>query len=1310
MLKLKRMLSKTAAIAAAAVVAFGGLIGLQAVVPGGVQEANAATEEVTLTVDLKWWPNGGYEMSVPAGAIGSKRFNNTIVYYYHRTIPGGYYGDYETVEEKKVVTSPGLIPGVANSALQEAHRRINTWAISDGCVRSSAGYWSDPLCNWYPAESAPTNPAYVCGRRMCKQPKYTPPKTDPNPTYESKVCYGMSSPTDTCSVPGTIDSISDSTLCVSGKCDNDSDGKIDSPVNPDDFTKTGAASTLSSQNLTINTDTDSSFSENNATVTTSGSTQLYIHDFMNVPAGLNIVANPTTGVATFSGNKMKPGTYVITQVVYPFGYPNNKITNTVTLNVKDTTAPVIQPISDKTLKTDSKITPGKNRVSIPFQITDNSGVYIVSSVTGLPKGLSWTKSGISGNIDPSETGKTFDVTVNAEDTIIPGHPTHEINKSSKSFRITVVDGTEPDIGTTDFAGLTDRLEPQPGQVSREVSFELVTGDNSGVDPDVSFSRPLPDGLKYDKFTKMITGRLEPHTFLQTPYRLTVTAKDTAGNVRNKLMTVTISDGTEPQITFTDQTANTGDNFSYTFPNVSDNSGNKPKVTLEGIPRGLGWNDVSYTLSGTILPELARNNGVNKMTVVSRDLAGNSTNPKVFTLKVIDTTPPEIPEIIKDKDGNPLVVDGLHVLNDDTTTTEDVYTRQIVATDNSESDLKYDISGLPLGIGYDEDTGLISGMTKKPGIYPIDVKVTDPSGNTSVGARYYLTVLDKTLPSMVGDPQSTGETSVKNEVELQFSDNDGFPPSLELGQMPQNNATQNIATEVVYDPATGLTTLKVTVIARTPGVREFPVTVTDRAGNAYTDKVVISIVDTTPPTISGGPFKCETGKPCNKKINVNDNSGGKTTVNVDNPGQLPPGVTIDADGNITGSTDKPGEYRVDVTAKDESGNEAKAVVVIIVTDSTPPTVTIDGKDTRDHNAEYTLEVGTPINPIRLETSDNSGETPRLEFGPLPDGLQFAPDRKGGTISGTPIKTGDYTTHATLTDPSGNITRFTILFHIIDTTAPKATGGEGSKTVNGYIQWTVEAGTDIELKINVKDNNPGVKPLVSLVSGKLPDNTELSQDGVLKGKPRDIGVYNSIWRVADPAGNKTDIQVRVNVVDTTPPMIVMPKTLSLPACETMVNLTYPIQILDSARNGAVEVTNTTGAPDGLKYSHADFIKDRQFFGILGKKAKPGTVYHPEFTARDKAGNLATETGTIKIVACTPEEIEKALRNAPQVPDGLRDGYPNADISGGNNVGGNIGPRASAGTLAKTGVALGGLALVGAMAGLGVLVARKSRKQMK
>ena len=41
MLKLKRMLTKTAAIAAAAVVAFGGLVGLQAVVPGGVQKANA---------------------------------------------------------------------------------------------------------------------------------------------------------------------------------------------------------------------------------------------------------------------------------------------------------------------------------------------------------------------------------------------------------------------------------------------------------------------------------------------------------------------------------------------------------------------------------------------------------------------------------------------------------------------------------------------------------------------------------------------------------------------------------------------------------------------------------------------------------------------------------------------------------------------------------------------------------------------------------------------------------------------------------------------------------------------------------------------------------------------------------------------------------------------------------------------------------------------------------------------------------------------------------------------------------------------
>lgn len=1309
MLKLKRMLTKTAAIAATAVVAFGGLVGLQAAVPGGVQKANAYSNPCgyvyTDGIPVYYCANQitnprytysyqtSYQPDCPSSssiydAIGywtvGGSYGPTHGWYPRDTRPSGYPG-YDYCEYNL------YIAGTAHGATAEFE--WENWGVLKGptgrmCGSNGFGGGADPVvCGMNLGGSA-----FMYATSMPSR-EYRPP--------EYCTCYGTG-----CS-------------CAPGGDTIVSPPSVSLPENPDfkptDITQIPTVTSV--DQFTNTTDPMKPYSIHaSATGDNSGVNATPITATASgLPQGVTYTVTRDSGsdrrgvTVAFSGTAKKPGIYPVTVSFERANTTGRGTVSKFNIHVSDTTAPVIQPISDKALKTDSKITPGKNQVNIPFQITDNSGVYIVSSVTGLPKGLAWTKSGITGNIDPSETGKTFKVTVNAEDTIIPGHPTHEINKSSESFRITVVDGTEPDIGTTDFAGLTDRLEPQPGQVSREVSFELVTGDNSGINPDVSFSRPLPDGLKYDKFTKMITGRLEPHTFLQTPYRLTVTAKDTAGNVRNKLMTVTISDGTEPQITFTDQTANTGDNFSYTFPNVSDNSGNKPKVTLEGIPRGLGWNDVSYTLSGTILPELARNNGVNKMTVVSSDLAGNSTNPKVFTLKVIDTTPPEIPEIIKDEHGNPVVIDGLHVLNDDTTT-EDVYTRQIVATDNSESDLKYDISGLPLGIGYDEDTGLISGMTKKPGVYPIDVKVTDPSGNTSVGARYHLTVLDKTLPSMVGDPQLTGETSVKNEVELQFSDNDGFPPSLELGQMPQNNATQNIATEVVYDPATGLTTLKVTVIARTPGVREFPVTVTDRAGNAYTDKVVINIVDTTPPTISGGPFKCETGKPCNKKINVNDNSGGKTTVSVDNPGQLPPGVTIDADGNITGSTDKPGEYHVDVTAKDESGNEAKAVVVIIVTDSTPPTVTIDGKDTRDANAEYTLEVGFPINPIRLETSDNSGEATRLEFGPLPDGLQSAPDRKGGTISGTPIKTGDYTTHATLSDPSGNITKFTILFHIIDTTAPKATGGEGSKTVNGYIQWTVEAGTDIELKINVKDNNPGVKPLVSLASGKLPDNTELSQDGVLKGKPRDIGVYNSIWRVADPAGNRTDIQVRVNVVDTTPPMIVMPKPLSLPACESMVNLTYPIQILDSARNGAVEVTNTTGAPDGLKYSHADFIKDRQFFGILGKKAKPGTVYHPEFTARDKAGNLATETGTIKIVACTPEEIEKALKNAPQVPDGLRDGYPNADISGGNNVGGNIGPRASAGTLAKTGVAITSLALVGAMAGLGVLAARKSKKQMK
>ena len=109
MLKLKRMLSKTAAIAAAAVVAFGGLVGLQTAV---VQEANA--------------------------------YGNPCEYKYIDGVPVYYCANQITNPKYTYTYQMSYQPGCPSS----------------GSIYDAIGYWTvggmfGPTYNWYPTDTRP---------------------------------------------------------------------------------------------------------------------------------------------------------------------------------------------------------------------------------------------------------------------------------------------------------------------------------------------------------------------------------------------------------------------------------------------------------------------------------------------------------------------------------------------------------------------------------------------------------------------------------------------------------------------------------------------------------------------------------------------------------------------------------------------------------------------------------------------------------------------------------------------------------------------------------------------------------------------------------------------------------------------------------------------------------------------------------------------------------------------------------------------------------------------------------------------------
>ncbi|MEJ7177962.1 putative Ig domain-containing protein, partial [Staphylococcus caprae] len=107
--------------------------------------------------------------------------------------------------------------------------------------------------------------------------------------------------------------------------------------------------------------------------------------------------------------------------------------------------------------------------------------------------------------------------------------------------------------------------------------------------------------------------------------------------------------------------------------------------------------------------------------------------------------------------------------------------------------------------------------------------------------------------------------------------------------------------------------------------------------------------------------------------------------------LPAGVSFDSETNtISGTPTKVGSYPIVVTTTDAEGNETTTNFTIKVVDTTKPTVTSIGNQTK--------EVNTPIDPIKIEAKDNSGQDVTNKVSGLPSGVSF--NSATNTISGTP----------------------------------------------------------------------------------------------------------------------------------------------------------------------------------------------------------------------------------------------------------------------------------------------------------------------
>ncbi|MCG1862414.1 putative Ig domain-containing protein [Staphylococcus epidermidis] len=953
-----------------------------------------------------------------------------------------------------------------------------------------------------------------------------------------------------------------------------------------------------------------------------------------LPAGVTF--DETTN--TISGTPSEVGSYDIT--VTTTDESGNSETTTFTIDVKDTTKPTVESVADQTQEVNTEIEP------IKIESEDNSGRAVMNKVEGLPDGVTFdeTTNTISGT--PSEVG-SYDIkvtttdesgnatettfTIDVKDTTKPtvesvADQTQEVNTEITPINIEATDnggqavtnkvdglpdgvtfdettntisGTPSEVGsyditvtTTDESGnsetttftieVKDTTKPtvediadQTQEVNTEIEpIKIEAKDNSGQAV-TNKVEGLPDGVTFDEATNTISG---------TPsevgsYTVTVTTTDESGNATETTFTIDVEDTTKPTVEdIADQTQEVNTEITPIKIEATDNSGQTVTNKVEGLPDGVTFDEATNTISGTP-SEVGRYD----ITVTTTDESGNATET-TFTIDVEDTTKPTVES----------VADQTQEVN------TEIEPIKIEATDNSGQAVTNKVDGLPDGVTFDEVTNTISGTPSKVGSYTVTVTTTDESGNATE-TTFTIDVEDTTKPTVESVANQTQEVNTEIEpIKIEATDNSGQAVTNKVDGLPDG---------VTFDEATN------TISGRPSEVGSYDITVTttDESGNATETTFTIDVEDTTKPTVESVADQTQEVnteiEPI--KIEATDNSGQAVTNKVDG---LPDGVTFDeATNTISGRPSEVGSYDITVTTTDESGNET-TTFTIDVEDTSKPTV--------ESVADQTQEVNTEITPIKIEATDNSGQTVTNKVEGLPDGVTF--DEATNTISGTPSEVGRYDITVTTTDESGNVTETTFTIDVEDTTKP---------TVESVADQTQEVNTEIT-PINIEATDNGGQAVTNKVEG-LPDGVTFDEaTNTISGTPSEVGSYTVTVTTTDESGNATETTFTIDVEDTTKPTV---EDIADQTQEVNTEIT-PIKIEATDNSGQGVTNKVDGLPDGVTF-------DETTNTISGTPSEVGS-YTVTVTTTDESGNATETTFTINVEDTTKPTVESIANQTQEV----------------------------------------------------------------
>ncbi len=397
--------------------------------------------------------------------------------------------------------------------------------------------------------------------------------------------------------------------------------------------------------------------------------------------------------------------------------------------------------------------------------------------------------------------------------------------------------------------------------------------------------------------------------------------------------------------------------------------------------------------------------------------------------------------------------------------------------------------LPAGLSL-AASGLISGTvapTVTPGVVSFTVRVRDSAG--AIAERTF--ALNVTNTALQIDTSSLAQATVNVPYSFALTARGGTAPYtwfLASGLLP-----------------TGVTLSSTGIMSgtpATPGSYLFSVVVRDLLGLTATRQMslvvavgALSVVTTSlNPGSVGAPYTAAL-------LSQGGTAPFQWTVNA---GQLPPGVTLAANGQLTGTPTIPGSYVFTVQVNDAVNNAGSRQL----------TLQINGP-----LAIGTLELpGATVSLNYSQTLAGSGGAPpytwSITSGLLPAGLTL--NAATGAITGTPTSAGPSTFNVQITDAAGATASRTLSINVGTSLSINTTTLANGATGVPYAQPVTASG--------------GVPPLQWSVTGPLPPGLTLgASNGTISGTPTATGAYPFVIQVRDSTGASATRQLSITIAD-------------------------------------------------------------------------------------------------------------------------------------------------------------------------------------